>query len=334
MQPSPRKNRSIRVKLPNHAQGTDGKVFRKLASLVAVFLAVFSVFVSADTTDIDKEKTDSLSNQAALSSDDSLVQIAQNDSFLAALSDTDLLIDTSESLSQSDSLDTTLIDSSITDTLSPDTATDTSVVEGALKQFLPDSSEKDTPAVNAASTSESMKEPKEKASVIKRLLIRLKIWGLLRWIYRHVLHFLVLLISGGVIWLTISFYLRNRQSKLFVSHTRLSIMDKEIRKACQYIEDNYDDPDLSIQKICDDLVTGEAFLEALFDRDLGMGVDDFIGQVRVNRAKIILSRTPEISTAELASRVGITKENDFYNLFKSITGNEFSEYRNNLQSIS
>ena len=141
---------------------------------------------------------------------------------------------------------------------------------------------------------------------------------------RTVLIVFLLLISIGIV---IALRIHEvRQKKKFMSVTRLSIMDKEIQKACKYIEQHYKESDLSVQSICQSLITGEAFLQALFCRDLGMGVAQFIDQVRVNRVKMILAANPTTQTDELPALVGYTDAALFSMAFERVTGQRFENY--------
>lgn len=107
-------------------------------------------------------------------------------------------------------------------------------------------------------------------------------------------------------------------------------MDKEVQRACRYIEEHFDDPELGTERICSALVTGEAFLEALFVKELGLTVGDFISQVRINRAKIILRNEPSIAREALVAAVGFTDEHRFDERFSTITGLSLEAYRTHL----
>jgi two-component system response regulator YesN len=109
-------------------------------------------------------------------------------------------------------------------------------------------------------------------------------------------------------------------------------MDKEVQRACRLIEKQYEDPDLDLRKICQELVTGEAFLAALFVKELGLSVGDFIAQVRINRAKITLRRNPEIPAATLARSVGFADEKELKGLFERITGADIATYTKAVKS--
>jgi AraC-like DNA-binding protein len=133
-----------------------------------------------------------------------------------------------------------------------------------------------------------------------------------------------------IIMLTISLYRERHEKGRFMTTTRLSIMDKEVQRACRFIEEHFNDTDLGTERICAELVTGGAFLEALFVKELGLTVDDFIAQVRINRAKIALRKTPAMPLESLVHLCGYTDVQQFIDRFTAITGCSLDEYRRTL----
>jgi transcriptional regulator GlxA family with amidase domain len=136
----------------------------------------------------------------------------------------------------------------------------------------------------------------------------------------------VLILSFSTIGLLIRVFLKKRRQPLFLTTTRLSVMDKEVQKTCRYIEKNFADPGLCIDSICKDLVTGAAFLEALFEKELGLGVSEFIGHVRLNRARILIEKDPSTSLEAVATETGFASAEVFSTCFKTATGTSFKEY--------
>jgi AraC-like DNA-binding protein len=159
-----------------------------------------------------------------------------------------------------------------------------------------------------------------------------KIRNIVRFFARYFLHFFLLIVSCGVIFYTVMFFQKKNDDKRFLTSTRLSVMDKQVQIAVKYMESNYSDPDLSVESICEALVTGPAFLEALFDRELGMNVLDFLTHIRINRVKEILEKEPDIPVEELISRIGYTDADLFLEHFKEINSIDFNEYHKSILS--
>ncbi len=120
--------------------------------------------------------------------------------------------------------------------------------------------------------------------------------------------------------------LKKAQQPTFVTTTRLSIMDKEVQNACRYIEKNYKNKTLSLETMCADLVTGKAFLNALFVQELGLSVEDFISHVRINRARMFLEKNKGIDAEIAAGETGFDDVLVFRAAFAKIVGVSFEEY--------
>lgn len=141
---------------------------------------------------------------------------------------------------------------------------------------------------------------------------------------------IILAVSVLVILFTLSYYRKKKEQGRFLTTTRLSIMDKEVQRACRHIEEHYDNPECNLRSVCAELVTGEAFLDALFVKELGLSISDFIDQVRINRAKITMRKEPDSAVGSLASSVGYTDTDFFLTSFKKITGTPYPEYKKTL----
>jgi AraC-like DNA-binding protein len=140
------------------------------------------------------------------------------------------------------------------------------------------------------------------------------------------LRVIIFSLSIMIIGLFVVFAVKKRRRPLFLTTTRLSVMDKEVQKTCRYIEKNFADPGLSVDSICKDLVTGAAFLEALFEKELGLDVEKFIEHVRINRARILIEENHGVSIDFAAKETGFSSSEVFAARFKKSVGTSFSEY--------
>jgi AraC-like DNA-binding protein len=169
-------------------------------------------------------------------------------------------------------------------------------------------------------------------STIKQFIWRyIRTNPLFLFVRRYFIHLLILLISVVIIWYTVSYYLRKMDTQRFMTTTRLSIMDKEVQRACRYIEKNYSNQDLTLEMLCEELVTGKAFIEALFEKELGIRVDNFITQVRVNRIKLLLQKQPDLDQEQIAAETGFAGAERMADTFKKITKMSLAHYRQSLQ---
>ncbi|HLV32487.1 MAG TPA: AraC family transcriptional regulator [Chitinispirillaceae bacterium] len=142
---------------------------------------------------------------------------------------------------------------------------------------------------------------------------------------------IVLLVSVTVILATIIFYFQKQDRVRFMTTTRLSVMDKEVQRACRLIERKFTDSSLTPEMVCDELVTGEAFLQALFKKELGMSIEEFTNQVRINRARILLNKNWEADADELVYETGFKDTEEFLITFNKITGVSYESFKNSIR---
>jgi AraC-like DNA-binding protein len=141
--------------------------------------------------------------------------------------------------------------------------------------------------------------------------------------------------TGFALFLTLWVILKRRRvkndEKRFMTTTRLSLMDGEVQRACLHIEKRYMDPSMTPASVCGSIVTGQPFLETMFERELGMSVAAYIDQVRTHHARQIVQWNPAAEAAFIAEHTGYSNAAEFVKQFKKVTGNDFYDYRNEKQ---
>jgi AraC-like DNA-binding protein len=147
--------------------------------------------------------------------------------------------------------------------------------------------------------------------------------------FKGVLYFFagVLVLGGGFM-----FFHWRRDIGKFLTTGRLSIMDKMVQNACDYIEENFANDALDINGICEALVTGEAFLQALFYQELGISVENFIIQVRVNRVKYFVNKDNLVDNDVLVQMCGFKDRKTMEEQFHSVTGATLDIFRKSLEA--
>jgi AraC-like DNA-binding protein len=187
-------------------------------------------------------------------------------------------------------------------------------------------------SVEEEPVAEEVEEPRQ------GILIRVIGWvlgsGPVQFLRRQLLLLLGLAVVIAAAWYALSSVSARQEHRRFLTTTRLSIMDKEVQKACRFVERNFADPALTPERLCEVLVTGESFLETLFERELGMSVSDFIDQVRVNRVKIALRRDPLLPVAELGIEAGFSEPEALESVFRKTAGMSLERYRDALSAGS
>lgn len=101
-----------------------------------------------------------------------------------------------------------------------------------------------------------------------------------------------------------------------------------IQKVNDRINQDYFNPDLSVDRIADDLAMSTPHLCRIYKQYTLQTVLDTIVGVRINKAKELLLET-ELSVAEIAGKVGFSDDSYFYRTFKKVNKITPSEYRKN-----
>ncbi|MDR3012636.1 MAG: helix-turn-helix domain-containing protein [Chitinispirillales bacterium] len=122
------------------------------------------------------------------------------------------------------------------------------------------------------------------------------------------------------------FYFRKRKTRRFLTTMRLSVLDKTVQQACRYIEHHYSNQELTVSGVCRELVTGEAYLNTLFVKELGINAEDFIVQVRVNAVKFLLTDNPELDANRICVQCGFTDRSSAEVPFARLCGVTMEEY--------
>jgi len=104
-----------------------------------------------------------------------------------------------------------------------------------------------------------------------------------------------------------------------------------IRRAKNYIDSHYADPELSLNEVADHVSHSPSHFSALFSQETCQTFKDYVTEVRIKRAKELL-RTSTLRAAEIAARVGYSDPHYFSAAFKKNTGISPTEFRQQAKS--
>ncbi|OEH91950.1 helix-turn-helix domain-containing protein [Bacillus solimangrovi] len=101
--------------------------------------------------------------------------------------------------------------------------------------------------------------------------------------------------------------------------------DQNLQKCIEYIS-NYYHEDLSIKKVANKVHLSHTYFSRLFKKELGISFVEYVTNIRIKRAKWLLSHTNDTIEA-IAAQVGFNTPNYFSSIFKKHVGVSPSEYR-------
>jgi two-component system response regulator YesN len=100
-----------------------------------------------------------------------------------------------------------------------------------------------------------------------------------------------------------------------------------VQKAKKFVEDNYSEVDITINKVCEYLHISATYFSFIFKRETKTTFINYLTQVRMDAAKELL-RVTSLKSFEIAEKVGYSEPNYFSYSFKKKFGLSPSEYRN------
>jgi two-component system response regulator YesN len=114
--------------------------------------------------------------------------------------------------------------------------------------------------------------------------------------------------------------------RAYVAHSETKNHRAMINELKTYIEENFENPDLSLKHLSDRFHISGKYASYLFKEEFNMKFVDFIVQLRMERAEELLANTEE-SVQNIALQVGYANSITFGRVFKRITGVTPGDYR-------
>lgn len=114
----------------------------------------------------------------------------------------------------------------------------------------------------------------------------------------------------------------------FIKKERINSSMLLVEKAKQYIKENYNDPDISVETLCSKLHVSPTYFSTIFKRETEMNFVNYLTSVRLEEAVKLLNTTDD-KTYVIAEKVGYPEANYFSYVFKKQYGVSPSKYRKN-----
>lgn len=93
-----------------------------------------------------------------------------------------------------------------------------------------------------------------------------------------------------------------------------------------YIEENFENPDLSLKHLSDRFQISGKYASHLFKEEFNMKFVDFLTQLRMQRAEYLLATTSD-NLQDIAQKLGYTSSITFGRVFKRVVGVTPGDYR-------
>ncbi len=121
-----------------------------------------------------------------------------------------------------------------------------------------------------------------------------------------------------------------KQAMKIISGAGKTTSQQQAELAMEYIEDNYGDPNLNLNQICEYLNISTSRFSSIFKEATGKTFVEVLTSVRMERAKSLLRKT-SLKNYEIAEKVGFSDPHYFSIAFKKMTGKTPKEYARNIE---
>ncbi|UQZ33414.1 hypothetical protein C2I18_07495 [Paenibacillus sp. PK3_47] len=121
-------------------------------------------------------------------------------------------------------------------------------------------------------------------------------------------------------------YVAGNVGAVFSQLIEKSAVSARVSVILDFIQAHYMDKGLTIRQIADNTYLTQTYLCALFKKEIGKTVNEYVTEIRMAKAKELLQNR-RLKLYEVAMAIGITDSNYFSSLFKKSTGLTPSQYR-------
>lgn len=120
---------------------------------------------------------------------------------------------------------------------------------------------------------------------------------------------------------------RSIKINYLIKRERLDSSKLLVDKAKRYIDRNYSDSDMSVEKVCKNLHVSPTYFSTIFKKEIGTSFINYLTTVRLEVAVNLLNTT-DYKSYVIAEKVGYPEPNYFSYVFKKKFGVSPSKYRN------
>lgn len=103
--------------------------------------------------------------------------------------------------------------------------------------------------------------------------------------------------------------------------------NRVVEQALEYINDNFNDPELTLKTVAEKVFSNESYLSRVFKKEVGNSLIEYVTKKRIEES-INLLNTTDLKVYEVAEKVGFRDSHYFSICFKKQVGVTVKEYRN------
>ncbi len=108
------------------------------------------------------------------------------------------------------------------------------------------------------------------------------------------------------------------------------IKNDKIRQALKYIHEHFSEP-ISLTSVCDTVVINQAYFSEIFKKEIGIGFNNYLQNLRIEQAATLLRERPDLTVSDIAHISGFQDPNYFCRVFKKHLKITAQQYRENEQ---
>ncbi|WP_338543688.1 response regulator [Paenibacillus tundrae] len=124
-------------------------------------------------------------------------------------------------------------------------------------------------------------------------------------------------------------YVVDNVKAVFAQWKAKHAVNARISEVYQFIQDHYHLSHLTTRMISDHAYLSKTYMCALFKKETGKTINEYITEVRITKAKELL-QDRRMKLYEIATSIGLTDSNYFSSMFKKATGLTPTQYREKL----
>jgi AraC-like DNA-binding protein len=149
------------------------------------------------------------------------------------------------------------------------------------------------------------------------------------WVWLLALLAIIAIIKLSTVHCPLSSFRRRRAAESLVTDSPDSTNDELVRRICTLMEEQklYLNSELKLNDVADALNTNRNFISSCINSQQGCSFSQFVNSYRVEYAKDLIRRKPDMKISEVWMQSGFSTETSFFRTFKAVTGMTPTEWK-------